>query len=260
MNSSQHDVVNTSPLDMPLKQDRTEIMVVGHKDFSIDSFIQLVQSYSANCRFSGVEPGENWTFDLSTTTTDILLIQNEIIDNLPENFIHSVLNQNANIHILVFGKNMSDERLYQIVCAGADGYINEHMSGEHIGHALTAVSNNQKWIERRIMERFIVNQQKLGNALEAQFYEQIKQLCNSLTRRETEVLCKVVKGLPIKQMAEEVYLSQQGVKIHLSKLFKKFNVKTRNQLILAAFDAMSPAKNLSYLLQNGLEKELLGTE
>ena len=65
-----------------------------------------------------------------------------------------------------------------------------------------------------------------------------------------------MKGLAIKQIAERVHLSHQGVKMHLAKLFRKFKVSNRNQLILAAFDEMSPVEDLSLLLHNGLKKRL----
>ena len=245
---------------MPLKQDKTEIIILGHKDFAIDSMVQMVESHSKNCRVSSTEPGSNWTSSISGTEPDVLMIQDEILEKPLERFIHSILDKYSNIHILVFGKNMSDEHLHQIVRAGVDGYINERMNGEHIEHALNAVISGQKWIERHIMERFINSQQELGKLLETRFYEKISQLCDNLTRREAEILCEVVKGLAIKQIAEEVHLSHQGVKMHLAKLFRKFKVSNRNQLILAAFDEISPVDDLSILLQNGLRRKLLVSE
>jgi hypothetical protein len=44
--------------------------------------------------------------------------------------------------------------------------------------------------------------------------------------------------------------------MHLAKLFRKFNVNNRNQLILAAFDSISPVDGLSTLLRDGLNQRL----
>ena len=130
------------------------------------------------------------------------------------------------------------------------------MGGEHFKRALDSVLNGNSWIERHILERFVTSRQSFDELLEYQFSDRIEQLCEHLTKRETEILCEVVKGLAIKQIAEQVHLSHQGVKMHLAKLFKKFNVSNRNQLILAAFDEMSPVEDMSVLLRNGLNKKL----
>ena len=44
--------------------------------------------------------------------------------------------------------------------------------------------------------------------------------------------------------------------MHLAKLFRKFKVSNRNQLILAAFDEISPVEDLSILFRNGLQRKL----
>jgi hypothetical protein len=44
--------------------------------------------------------------------------------------------------------------------------------------------------------------------------------------------------------------------MHLAKLFRKFNVNNRNQLILATFDSISPVDGLSNLLRDGLNRRL----
>jgi DNA-binding NarL/FixJ family response regulator len=130
------------------------------------------------------------------------------------------------------------------------------MNGDHIRSALHSVNSGQTWIERHIMERFITTQHDFDGLLETRFLNRVDELCTSLSRRETEILCQVIRGLAIKQIAKEVHLSDQGVKMHLAKLFKKFNVANRNQLILAAFDEISPIDHLSMMLRNGLERKL----
>ncbi len=238
------------------KEEKTKIFIVGHKDFSIDSMARMVEDNGDNYLVSCVEPGDACMAKFVATEPDVLMIQDEVLKEPLERFIHGILDEYPNIRILVFGKDMNDDHLYRIVRAGVHGYINERMNGDHIARALNAIVNGQNWIERHIMERFISTQHELDEVLETQFYDKISQLGENLTRRETEILCEVIKGLAIKQIAEEVHLSHQGVKMHLAKLFKKFKVTNRNQLILATFDEISPVEDLSMLLRNGLQRKL----
>jgi len=253
--ASSPDVTNIH-YNAPLKDGKTRIFIVGRKDFSTDSMARMVEDKSDNYLVSCVEPGDACMAKFVATEPDVLMIQGEALREPLERFIHGILDEYPNTRILVFGKDMNDDHLYRIIRAGVHGYINERMNGEHIERALGAIVSGQNWIERHIMARFINTQHELDKVLETRFYDKISQLCDNLTRRETEILCEVVKGLAIKQIAEEVHLSHQGVKMHLAKLFRKFKVTNRNQLILAAFDEISPVEDLSMLLRNGLQRKL----
>jgi len=48
-----------------------------------------------------------------------------------------------------------------------------------------------------------------------------------LTRRETEIMNLIVKGLPDKLIADELCIEVQTVKNHLKNIYKKMNVKNR---------------------------------
>lgn len=52
-----------------------------------------------------------------------------------------------------------------------------------------------------------------------------------LTRRETDVLRRVLKGLKNTDVAEELGISEQTVKDHLSKIYMKIGISNRNDLM-----------------------------
>ncbi len=256
MNDAHRPPQNVAKISPQITPESSRIFIVGHQDFSLDGLASMLESQDENYLVSCVEPDEKCMEKFAASHPDCLLIQNESLPQPFEHFFAEILKRFSDIRILVFGKSMRDDYLYGLVRGGAHGYINERMDGDHFKQALDSVLNGNRWIERHILERFVTNQQSFDEVLERQFNDRIERLCQNLTRRETEILCEVVKGLAIKQIAEQVHLSHQGVKMHLAKLFKKFNVTNRNQLILATFDAMSPVEDLSILLRNGLNKRL----
>jgi len=256
LNAFTSEVTDIPDVNHKSNRHGTRIFIVGHRDFSLDSLASMLESQDDNYHVSCVEPDDACMAKILAAEPDVLLIQNDVLQEPVEQFIRSILEQYPDIRTLVFGKNMDDNHLYRLVRCGVHGYVNERMGGDHIKHALESVIAGNTWIERHIMERFISAQHDFDAVVESQFYTKIEQLCTNLTRRETEILCEVVKGLAIKQIAEEVHLSHQGVKMHLAKLFKKFKVSNRNQLILAAFDEISPTRDLSFLLRNGLTNHM----
>ncbi|WP_077247244.1 response regulator transcription factor [Bacillus wudalianchiensis] len=53
---------------------------------------------------------------------------------------------------------------------------------------------------------------------------------NSLTPRESEVLCYVKKGYSNKQIADILFISANTVKKHIQSLYEKFDVNNRTSL------------------------------
>jgi len=54
---------------------------------------------------------------------------------------------------------------------------------------------------------------------------------DSISKREQDVLELITKGKKNKEIAAQLFMSEQTVKAHLSHIFKKFNVSSRTQLI-----------------------------
>jgi DNA-binding NarL/FixJ family response regulator len=50
-----------------------------------------------------------------------------------------------------------------------------------------------------------------------------------LTRREVEVLTKVIEGKSSKEVAEELYVSKRTVDFHLANIYEKLRVNNRVQ-------------------------------
>ena len=56
----------------------------------------------------------------------------------------------------------------------------------------------------------------------------------ALTQRQHEILTHVRRGFTNKEIAEELGISEDGVKAHLSRLFLRFSVTNRVELLAAA--------------------------
>ena len=56
-------------------------------------------------------------------------------------------------------------------------------------------------------------------------------MLRNLTKRQTEVYNWVIEGLSIKEMAERKGSTVNGVKFHLTKIYKKFGVSNRVELL-----------------------------
>jgi len=224
------------------------ILIIGRKDFFVDGIVHMLESSDEGNQVTCVEPGSPCMSYFVRESPDFLLIQEKAKPESFEDFVTEMVEGFPDMRLFVFGQSMSDEYLYRVICAGAHGYFNERMSGEHMLQAMNAVSNGRYWVERHIMERFIED-----CSFSEGIRSRVRLISNRLTRREAEVLELVMQGLPTSDIADRICLSHQGVKAHLTTLFKKFVVKNRSQLILRALDEVSPVESLSQLFQQSLK-------
>jgi DNA-binding CsgD family transcriptional regulator len=62
--------------------------------------------------------------------------------------------------------------------------------------------------------------------------EQIPEVLSKLSEREQEVVQCVLEGLPNRDTAERLFVSEVTVKKHLSSIYRKLEVKNRNELLM----------------------------
>jgi Response regulator containing a CheY-like receiver domain and an HTH DNA-binding domain len=67
---------------------------------------------------------------------------------------------------------------------------------------------------------------------------------NTLTSRETEILALIAEGKSNKEIAAELFISVNTVKVHVSNIFQKIEVSSRTEATLYAIEngiVQSPA-------------------
>lgn len=84
--------------------------------------------------------------------------------------------------------------------------------------AITTVLKGELWIARTLMNK-LVHQTSQG-----------KEILKTLTSREKEIIREVSNGLTNKEIAEKLYITEQTVKSHLNRIYRKLNITNRTQL------------------------------
>ncbi|WP_025784662.1 response regulator transcription factor [Sporosarcina sp. D27] len=114
-----------------------------------------------------------------------------------------------------------DEYLMEALRAGADGYLLKDSSSDQVVSAIRMVAQGESVIHPRMTKKLVnYHHQELSETM--------------LSEREKEVLLELVKGLSNNEIAEVLFISDKTVKIHINKIFKKLNVKSRTQAVIYA--------------------------
>jgi DNA-binding NarL/FixJ family response regulator len=117
-----------------------------------------------------------------------------------------------------------DENIFNALCAGAVGYVVKKTPPEEIRKAiLEAIAGGSPMtpaIARKVIQSF---QHSPG--------AKPRQEAEPLTIREQEVLTRLVQGKSYSAIAEELFLSVDGVRYHLRHIYEKLQVKSRSEAV-----------------------------
>lgn len=128
------------------------------------------------------------------------------------------------IKILVLTMHSHEEYFMSAIREGADGYLLKDAPSDQVVEAIRTVARGESVIHPSMTRKLLAFHQQ----------KQTEQEDTSLTEREREVLICLVEGLSNKEIADRLFISDKTVKIHVSKIFKKLNVKSRSQVVIHA--------------------------
>lgn len=119
--------------------------------------------------------------------------------------------------VLFLTSYCTEEDVYQAMQLGAMGYVLKDIERQDLMDAIRTVSRDQKCVPEAVASRLAERMPR-----------------PALTRRETEILKLVVKGLINREIADILGVSVSTVKNQLNTLFAKLDVTDRTEAATAA--------------------------
>ena len=119
--------------------------------------------------------------------------------------------------VLMLSTHSGEEEIYRALQAGAHGYVLKNVMRDELLRAIREVHSGRRYLEPSVA---------------AVLAERISH--RSLTTRELEVLQMVAKGLGNKEIAANLNIAEATVKLHVSHVLEKLNVKDRTEAATAA--------------------------
>lgn len=193
--------------DSPLARWAIRTLLKGEPGFRLVG--EAENGYQAISLARELEP-ELILMDISMPRCDGLMATRLIKRELPH----------ATVAMLTVSDEASD--LFEAIGNGAQGYLLKSLAPED-------------WLEcLRSLGRGEAVPSGLAQRILAEFSPRPKPPETSLTDRENEVLRLVAGAMTNKQVAEQLYISEQTVKNHIKSLLRKLRLKNRVELALYA--------------------------
>ncbi len=127
---------------------------------------------------------------------------------------------------------ISDEEadLYDAIKAGAMGYLLKEISIEEVASAIRAVHGGQSLISPSMASKLLTE----FAAMVKKTDEKPQVPTPRLTPREMEVLKLVAKGLNNRDIAKELFISENTVKNHIRNILERLQLHSRMEAVVYA--------------------------
>ena len=123
--------------------------------------------------------------------------------------------------VILWARDVPQELAYQAMTLGIRGILKRTLPGSELVRCLRKVARNDVWFDEALTGGF------LGKRV------------TKLTRRESELVHLLSRGLKNKEIAYRLSLTEGTVKVYLSRLFEKLGVKDRFELALYGLQNLS---------------------
>ncbi len=129
------------------------------------------------------------------------------------------------LHVLALTMYESDEYFFQVLAAGASGYILKKAASTDLLAAIRAVHQGDVFLYPSVARRLVSDYlTRVKSGEEQSSYD-------GLTAREREVLKLIAEGHTNQVIAEKLVISPSTVQTHRSRIMQRLNLHSRAELI-----------------------------
>lgn len=121
------------------------------------------------------------------------------------------------IKILVLTMYTNEEYIFQILNAGADGYLVKETAFQDIISAIESVYKGEAFMSPSISKKLINSYIQRARGYQ-------DEVCDTLTTREREIIQLIAEGNTSKKIAEALFISTKTVETHRNHIMDKLNI------------------------------------
>jgi DNA-binding NarL/FixJ family response regulator len=127
-----------------------------------------------------------------------------------------------------------DEHVYDALRAGASGFLLKTMRGAELVDAVRVVAAGEALLAPTVTRRLIAD--LVGRSRPTSGSAAPPRLAG-LSRRETDTLRALARGLSNVEIAAELFVTEHTVKTHVSSLLAKLGLRDRVQAVVLAYES-----------------------
>jgi len=139
------------------------------------------------------------------------------------------------VSVIILGHDDDDQAVFAAIRAGAAAFLLRSLDPADVASAVARVRNGEYLINDRVLSRPAVASRVLTEFRSlAVFGADHQKVFAPLSPREVEILDRIAQGRTNRQLADDLGISEQTVKNHVSSVLRKLSVNDRTQAVVYA--------------------------
>lgn len=125
----------------------------------------------------------------------------------------------------------ADEYVFSALRAGASGFILKDATAEELVSAVRVVASGEALLAPSVTRKLIADYANRPAP------RSTSSMLSQLTERELGVMGLVATGQTNSEIAAELFLAEQTVKTHVSRILSKLGLRDRTQIVVVAYES-----------------------
>ena len=208
--------------------DKVDIKVVLFEDNRNlrEGLFQLIDG-SPGFKCSGAYANcDNLIKNITETEPDVVLMDIEMPGINGIEAVKILKNQFPDIKILMETIFEDNDKIFQSICNGAEGYILKNTPPVEILNAIKEIYEGGSPMTPSIANKVLKMFKNSPPANDTEKFD--------LTNREKEILKCLVEGMSYKQIANSCFISIDTVSGHIKNIYKKLHVNSKSEAVVKA--------------------------
>src|SRR5690625_2626124 len=126
----------------------------------------------------------------------------------------------------------ADEYVFTALRVGASGFLLKDSPPEELVQAVRVVADGEALLSPKVTRALIADY-----AARPQPPAKDSVRLGVLTEREREVMVRVARGRSNAEISEDLFVAEQTIKTHVSRILTKLDLRDRTQMVVAAYES-----------------------
>jgi len=170
--------------------------------------------------------GQETIEELMKGNIDVILLDISLPGKNGTVLLNEIKNIKKDVAVLILSMHPEDQYAVRLIKAGASGYITKESPPEQLIVAIRKVASGSRYISSKLAEEMAVS-------LDSSLPKLPHQL---LSNREYQVMRLLASGKTIKEIAEELMISEKTVSTYRARILEKMKLSNNVELTLYAVE------------------------
>ena len=135
--------------------------------------------------------------------------------------INNIKTAKPDLKILILSMHPEEQYAIRLMKMGAYGYVSKDSAADELVKAINIVLTNNKYFSEKVLQTIAATM----------FNPDEMNPKAILSNREFEVLCLIGKGITLKEIGEQLFISEKTVSTYRSRILEKLKLKNNSELI-----------------------------